>query len=61
MQMASVKQKPVTTVFVGNISDKCSNEFMQQMLQVLLTELVPALLRDCVLKQLCPTSGSFLF
>uniref|UniRef100_A0A8L8KSU9 RRM domain-containing protein n=1 Tax=Heligmosomoides polygyrus TaxID=6339 RepID=A0A8L8KSU9_HELPZ len=33
MQMASVKQKPVTTVFVGNISDKCSNEFMQQMLQ----------------------------
>ncbi|WKY11577.1 hypothetical protein Q1695_003281 [Nippostrongylus brasiliensis] len=33
VQMASVKQKPVTTVFVGNISEKCSNEFMQQMLQ----------------------------
>ncbi|VDM56775.1 unnamed protein product [Angiostrongylus costaricensis] len=28
-----MKQKPVTTVFVGNISEKCSNEFMQQMLQ----------------------------
>ncbi|XGW02871.1 hypothetical protein V3C99_014699 [Haemonchus contortus] len=31
--MAPMKQKPVTTVFVGNISEKCSNEFMQQMLQ----------------------------
>ncbi|EYC18732.1 hypothetical protein Y032_0026g1336 [Ancylostoma ceylanicum] len=33
IQIAPVKQKPVTTVFVGNISEKCSNEFMQQMLQ----------------------------
>uniref|UniRef100_A0A1I7XLF0 L-aminoadipate-semialdehyde dehydrogenase-phosphopantetheinyl transferase n=1 Tax=Heterorhabditis bacteriophora TaxID=37862 RepID=A0A1I7XLF0_HETBA len=29
----TTKPTPVTTVFVGNISEKCSNEFMQQMLQ----------------------------
>ncbi|CAI4222860.1 unnamed protein product [Auanema sp. JU1783] len=27
------KSTPVTTVFIGNISEKCTNEFMQQMLQ----------------------------